>query len=345
MAKVDLEPSVEEEINSTMDDLEAAWEEVESRDAPPAEKAELEEEVEVEEVEEGEEEPAPLAAKEGEPAPKAEEPPAPEEKPPAGWKPEAREHWKSLNPDVRREILRRERDFAIGIQYTREAAKRGQQFEELVQPFQPMFRANGQNEVEGVRNVLQVAATLQMGSTGQKVKAVADLINNFGVDLQALDSYLAEGGVPQQVEQNDQLNQMLQQRLAPYERFMQQYAQQQQAQTRQMASAASQTIEQFAQDPQNEFYRDVRMDMADILDMAAKRGVNMTLKDAYDRACMMNPEISSVIISRRQAESIPKKRSASVSVRGKPSGPRSGVNVPQDLRSEIEAAWDNMEQK
>ena len=35
----------------------------------------------------------------------------------------------------------------------------------------------------------------------------------------------------------------------------------------------------------NEFLADVRLDMADLIDMAAKQGRPLNLQQAYDRAC------------------------------------------------------------
>jgi len=65
--------------------------------------------------------------------------------------------------------------------------------------------------------------------------------------------------------------------------------------------------------------------MADLMDLATKRGQSLSLKDAYDRACWANPEIRNVIGQRRERERAQqtnqvtqKARSAAVSVGGSP---------------------------
>lgn len=344
-------PGSEEDIDNSFADLESAW------DAAEAELTEVEDtstEGEGEttppspEGEGGEGEPPagkgtePVStAKEGDETP----PPAqePAEKAPVSWRPEAREVWNNLPPAAKQEILKRERDFAMGIQANSEAAQWARSFNNVIQPFRPMFAANGQDDATGVRNVLQVAATLQMGSQAQKVKVVSDLINQYGVDLESLDSYLAQGQMPAGGAGDPRLEQMLNERLAPLQNMYQQLQMAQVNHQRQSVQRANQTVAQFAADTSNEFYHDVKMDMADLLDMAAARGVELTLKDAYDRACMMNPSIASIIQARRAAKEIPGKRAAASSVRGVPSSPAPTKSV-DTTRSAIEAAWDSLEQ-
>lgn len=333
---------VKEEINNSLADLEAAWDQVESEEAASQEEAESEgvEEYEEPKVEEAAETDKAEKKESTEVADTkySEEVSGSELKPPAGWTPEAREGWADLPEKVKQQVLKRERDFAMGIQYTREAAQRAMQYDDLLKPFQPMFAANGQDVISGVRQILGAAASLQMGSQAQKVKTVADLIHQYGVDLVSLDNYLAEGTVPQSAQQNDQLQQMLEQRLAPLNQMYQQYQQYQQTNQQRMAQEAGQTIQQFAADPKNEFYNDVKMDMADLLDLAASRNQRLTLEEAYQRACMMNPQIAQVLQTRQQASQLEAKRKASSSVRGAPA-PKTPAAQPDDIRSSIEAAW------
>jgi len=73
--------------------------------------------------------------------------------------------------------------------------------------------------------------------------------------------------------------------------------------------------------------------------MAANRGINMSLKEAYDRACMLNPSISQVIQARKAAQSMTGKKRAAVSITGGPGAPQP-KEVGDTITSAIEAAWD-----
>ena len=83
---------------------------------------------------------------------------------------------------------------------------------------------------------------------------------------------------------------------------MQQYQQNQQQTYQQQTQSAEQEIAQFGE--QHEFFEDVREDMADLIEMAEKRGQSLSLEQAYERACAINPEISKVLDQRRQRDTV-----------------------------------------
>ena len=68
--------------------------------------------------------------------------------------------------------------------------------------------------------------------------------------------------------------------------------------------------------------------MADILEMSANRGEPLTIQQAYDRACQMNPEIQSIMMARNNAVTPAKRRAASAV-----SGSQAGQNVPKEPES------------
>jgi hypothetical protein len=86
--------------------------------------------------------------------------------------------------------------------------------------------------------------------------------------------------------------------------------------------------------------------MADLIDMAGKRGQSMTMIDAYNKACMLNPQIQSVIQQRNEtkrltgsANTMAGKRAAASSISGRQIGNGSG-NGSMSMRDTIAAAWD-----
>ena len=253
----------------------------------------------------------------------------------------AREEWKNTPQAMKDAIAKREKDYAVGIQKHAEGAKRAAQMDQSLSPFRQYFAMNGNNPPKTMHELLATAASLQTGAPLQKAQQVANLIHQFGVDVQALDQILV-GESPQQApqEQNNQaINQAVQQAVAPYQQHMQQVQQYQQQAHQKELSQISGELTAFAQDPKNEFFRDVRMDMADILDMASNRGLDMSLQEAYRRACALNPEISKVMGGRVQQQSVQRKRRASSSVAGSPGGPGSSQQ-PADMRGAIEQAWE-----
>jgi hypothetical protein len=68
-----------------------------------------------------------------------------------------------------------------------------------------------------------------------------------------------------------------------------------------------------------EFFEDVREDMAEVIARSRARGVDISLKDAYHRACRLHPEVSKVLEQRERANqadgSTPRKLDAASSPR------------------------------
>ena len=133
-----------------------------------------------------------------------------------------------------------------------------------------------------------------------------------------------------------------QQQLAPMQQFMSQFQQAQYAKQQEVQQQAVSEVGQFLD--KAEFGEDVREEMADIMELAQKRGREISLADAYKQACMINSKVRTVLQGRAKAKgaqqlqgAATKAKAAAVSVSGAPA-----LNVPQqgatDVRSAIEAA-------
>jgi len=166
---------------------------------------------------------------------------------------------------------------------------------------------------------------------------VANLIKQFGVDIRTLDNMLVGKQPPQEVQQQSQVQQAVQQAVAPYQQMAQQMQQQQLHAAQQAQQEVSTEVERFASDPAHEFYHDVKMEMADILDLAANRQHQMSMEEAYQKACQLNPQISRILATRGQAPT-PDQRRAASSVQGSLGGP-GAASAPDSMRSAIEDAW------
>ena len=267
-------------------------------------------------------EPEKAVKKEGiTPGPKAGQPK--EERAPQAWKPEAREFWSQIPEAARKEILRNEQHIQQTLRDTAEERRLAQAFKETVRPFEHFIKAEGSNPIQALDNLMSTAARFRTGNATDVANLVTELINNFGVGrfgntfIQTLDATLS-GMAPQQ--QIDPYVQQMEQRVRQMEGMFQQ---QQFQQTQQVEQMAQSEVSDFLS--QAEFGHDLREDMADIIDMAAARGQNLSLQEAYDRACWANPEIRNILAERQNRERAQQTnqvaqtaRRAAVSVGGSP---------------------------
>jgi DNA-binding transcriptional MerR regulator len=274
------------------------------------------------------------------PADPAAPPPAPAPvaetyKPPQSWKAQVRERWASLPPEVQAEVVRRERESEASHRDAAEAKKGWSQFRETVTPYEAMLRAEGVDPIRAVGSLLQTMAALRTAPPQHKAAMVANMVKSFGVPIDALDAALAGESTQSQPQ-------------APYrdprvDQLFSRLEQAQSARQQQMASQAQQEIQSVAGE---EFFEDVREDMADLIDAASRRGVALSLKDAYSRAVKLNPATSEVLAQRDAAKAATTAnaataaaRKASSSVRPNPGGSVEGNKEPDSLRDHIEAAW------
>lgn len=282
------------------------------------------------------------------PGPKSEPRQSAAERAPASWRPEIREHWATLPNEVRAEISRRELDVQRAMQESAQTRQMVEQFNQVIAPYEMFIRAEGSNPLAAVDNLMATAARLRTATAPELAGLVAGIVNQFGVGrfgnsfIEQLDGALA-GNIPKadpMAAQQQQLQAALAQQLAPVQNFMQQLSYAQQAQQQQVYQQATGEVQDFLS--QTEFGDDVRADMADIIEMGARRGKNIGLREAYQQACVSNPQIMSILQKRAASGSgrqsaAQRARAAAVSVSGAPapSGPSEEAN---DVRSAIEAA-------
>lgn len=272
-------------------------------------------------------------------------PQAPALQAPASWSPGAREHWKTVAPAVQQEIARRESEMARYVNEMAPARNIAERFTQTIQPFLGTIQAEGVDPLTAVRNLMQVTQTLRSGTQYEKASTLAQIVRVYGVDIASLDAALVGQAPPPESQQQSNpqyVQQAVQQALAP----LYQAAQSRQNQLVQAAEGEARSeLEQFAADPANEFFNDLRVEMADIIELGERRGRDISIADAYKQAAMLHPEVSKVMLARQQGvnarqltQNAQRARSAAVSVRGtapvgNPAGPE-----PSSIRESIEAA-------
>lgn len=266
---------------------------------------------------------------------------------PSNWKPQAREKWNDLPKEIQTEVLRREAEIARGFSETAQAREFHDQFQRTVQPYANIVAAEGGDPMRLVNNLLSTAGALYHGSQAQKVNVVAGFIRNFGVDIASLDTVLSENRPMQHnggnghapMDAQAYIRNEIHAALAPLLR-------QQQGATDQQIR---ETIEEFANNPENEFYPDVKNTMADLLEVAARQNQKMDLPTAYKRATMLHSDIAEVVTERELRRKAAEQSSAAQAARrrgssltGAPSRGADSSDRPDTLRGDIEAAWDQL---
>jgi len=260
------------------------------------------------------------------PGPKSE--PKGEQRAPASWRPDVREHWAQLPPDVRAEVARREGEMQRAMQETSEVRKFAEQLSRVVEPYQVFIKAENSNPLQAIDNLMSTAARLRTSTAPELAQLMAGMVRQFGVGrfgnqfIEALDSALA-GEIPHVDPQQVRLQQAIQQQLAPVTQFMSQFQQAQYAHEARVRSKASSEVEQFL--AQAEFGADVREEMADLMEVAERHHRSLSLQDAYRQACVSDPRIRKVLQGRLQAHgtqqltgAAQRAKAAAVSVSGAP---------------------------
>ena len=269
------------------------------------------------------------------------------ERAPASWRPETREHWAQLPEGVRAEVSRREAEVARTLQETAEARKTVEAVMKTIEPYQHFIKAENSNPLQAIDNLMATAARLRTGTAPELATLVAGMVSQFGVGrfgngfVELLDQALA-GQQPKADPQQLAFDQALNQRLAPMQSMLQRFEQAQQAQQMQAQESAVSEVSSFLS--RAEFGEDVREDMADIIEVAQRRKQNMSLQDAYQKACLMNDNVRAVLTQRAQTkgaqsttQAAQRARSAAVQVSGAPpmGGPKQEAT---NVRNAIEAA-------
>lgn len=256
-------------------------------------------------------------------------PPVKEIPPPASWKNEHKAKWNELPLDIREEISRRDEEVHRGFTKLDEDRNLGKQIKEVVTPYLATIRAEGGTPVTAVADLLNTAHILRTGDALTKAQMVHNVIRQFGVDLSLIQ------GTANQI---DPQVQALQQKLSQieYERNQEKLLQQQ-AQD----GTVSSIIEEFAANPANQYYVQVKPQMAALL----RAGLATDMQDAYDKAVKLDPSISQIVVSqnaeelaKKKQQELEAKKRAAVSVNGSSSTyVANAANPNRSLREELEA--------
>ena len=273
---------------------------------------------------------------------------------PASWKKEAKGDWATIPLHIRQEVYKREMEVERVLKDTAPIRQQMETINQTVAPYMARIQALGATPVQAIDSLLKADHILATAPRQQKAEYLAKLISDYDVDVSDLDAAIVQmmkDKTQQQPQQpqgfdpnyvNQLVKQQLEQALAPIyqERNAKQQAEQQQFQH---------TIESMMLDPKYPYFEDVRNDMADLIEIRAKRGIALSLEDAYDMAVRSNPDVygqlsqqQSVAQANQQHLQAQRAKTAASSVTGAPAGGGSqSYSGDGSLRSQIEAAFNN----
>lgn len=240
--------------------------------------------------------------------------------------------WNDLPPDVREEIVKRDREVHQTFTRFDEERNFGKAVKAVVAPFEPLIRSLGAEPAQAIDYLLKADYQLRMGSPEQKRAMFMKVAQDYGINI---------GDAPQQQAQVDSAVETALQRIARLEAELNN-ANNVRRETEQAEIA--QSIEAFASDPEHVYFEQVKPEMAALL----QAGQAWSLKEAYDKAVWANPETRALHLeatrreedrkrtaaAREQAE---KARRASPSVTGAP-----GSAVPPPMNGSSNSVEDDV---
>lgn len=259
-------------------------------------------------------------------------PVTPAVKAPASWKPDMREKWASLPPEVQAEVVRREREVATALQQAAPARQEAEAWQKTLQPHAGMLQAFGADPRQTVGQLLQAQAVLHYGSPQQKAGLIARLVTGYNVTVDdlaaALNGASHETAKPPQQQFRD----------PRFDQFMTTLQQQKAAREAQLDQDLKAQWDSFASE--NEHAEALKPLIGAILGS----GKADSLESAYDMALHAHPEFRKVV-SRREAARLATeqesataaKKAAALSLRNDPGGTGGGEDrkpgtVGDDLR-------------
>lgn len=303
------------------------------------------------------EEPAPEG---GEPAPDDEEP-APEggkpvvqakpgDKAPQGWKPDERDAWaKGDVVGIKKGAMRREKEIAATLKETSAARQGWDTIRQIVGPFEAMIRAEGSDPFRAIHSLLSTSTALRTAPAPRKAEMIASMVKQFlGIDdngLTLLDQELAKlrGGGGGEGAQPKEF------RDPRFDQFMQ--ALEQGKSKKQQDALARETENWNKFKESHEFAEDLSESIADLIEIASKRGVDLSYEDAYKRAAMMDDSVRPLYEQRAAAARAAKPggldaaKAAASSVRGSSARMPAKDKAPTTVAEALNKSFDLHEKR
>lgn len=252
---------------------------------------------------------------------------------PSSWNAKGRELFAKAPPELQEYIRTREGQMQEGVAKLKSEFQGKADFAEAmwreIAPHKHLIDREGGNPVAAVRDLLGMAALMRTGTHEQKRQLLLSTARQFGVNL--TDTQADPQGQPQPAYDP---------RVDTLEQTLRAMAAQNQEQTRQQLTSQ---VEEFSK--AHPHFESVRVEMGRLIEA----GIASDMKDAYERAIWLNPEVRQKVQAEAQEkatrekearakEQAEKARRASGSVTGAPGMAGNGnAQAPAPtLRAELE---------
>lgn len=199
------------------------------------------------------------------------------------WKKEAQAELSKLPENVQKHIIEREDQFHKGLEMYKESANQFKAIDKAIAPYKEYLSQLGVTPEVAFPNLLKTERILRTGNPQEKVEMFQKLAHDYGFDLRALAEIPYDANLAQLKAQKEWLESQLQ-------------ASQDFRQSHEDTQIQS-VIDEFGS--QHEFFDDVRLTMADLLD----KGLASDLSDAYAKAVRLNEDVFAKAQAKQQANS------------------------------------------
>jgi hypothetical protein len=260
-------------------------------------------------------------------------------RPPSSWKRDYHEVWQTADDKLKEYAWQREEEMRKGVEPLMGKAQFADKMQRVMQPYEQTIRGLGMEPEAAVEALMRADYTLRNAPADQKRNYLAQLANEYGINLGDVDPYLQPGPVDPVVYQlQNELNNIRGEVVG---------WKQQQEQAQNQALQAE--INDFAETADH--FEEVRPTMISLL----QGGVATTLEEAYEKAIRLDDGVYSEIQKGRQAQEDAAKRNAAnraakaakaaaVSVRSSTPGGQPTTKA-QDRRSMLFEQFDNMNER
>ena len=256
---------------------------------------------------------------------------------PKSYKKELELHWNTLPHEFAASVVQRESDYEKGVAPLKEKARIADEVLKEFKPYEQMLQTEGGTPAAAIRQLLSTAAIFRSNNPGLKAQAVVQIMRQFGIPLEHLQQVQAGTPPPQPGVDPQQITQLVEQRLAAFQR--------------QQSDTQNQTeIERFAANPEHEHFDAVSDWMANLMTTERFRADHVgkspqeKLKSAYETAIRMDPEIYQKVAAKQQAKDnaarqVHQSKNAAVQVKGAPSAGPAPTPNPNNRRELIAAQF------
>lgn len=230
--------------------------------------------------------------------------------PPSTWNAENKARWNELPDWARQQVLKREQDSIKGYQNLKDSADFGQQIQQTIQPYMPTIRSKGIEPSQAVETMLNAYYTLETAPPPQKAQALLQTAQQYGC-LNEVNALLSGQNRQNLVRYTpDQIQQIVDQRLAQERAEQERKAQQEQESKieQEVAGFVNATNEDGSL--KHPYYENVWGEMVGIIQSAKSNGNNLSLEEAYERAVWANPETRPLMEQQAQRQQEAKARAS-----------------------------------